>query len=69
MDNDYSYRTRQASNDLRKIRKPRLKLSRDSYRWRAADFYNRILIQTREETCVDSFKKKIKVWILENIEL
>ena len=68
-DNDYKYRTRQAVNNILKIQRPRLEVSKESFRWRAAEQYNRIPKEIRDEQCILSFKRKIKSWILSNIPI
>ena len=68
-DNDYKYRTRQAANNILKIQRPRLEVSKESFRWRAAEQYNRIPKEIRDEQCFLSFKRKIKSWILLNIPI
>ena len=66
-DSEYSYSTRQATNSILKIKQARLELSRESFRWRAAQQFNLIPKDIRDETSIDEFKSKVKSWIKTNI--
>ena len=66
----YQYRTRQAENELVQIRgRPKLELSRLSFKWRAANYYNQLPGDIRKCSCIKSFKVKVKIWIRANISL
>ena len=66
-ENEHNYMTRQAENRLLMTQRPRLELSKESYRWRSAEHFNQIPKQIRDSVCVKSFKREIKSWILANI--
>ena len=64
----YNYRTRAAAAGLVKpVGTARLALAQDSFRWRAAANFNRIPVNITEIISLDSFKKSLKTWIMENI--
>ena len=66
----YSYTTRQAENGLiRVVQKPKLELTRESFRWRAANSYNQLPANIRTCTKVELFKKMVKTWTMENIPI
>ena len=66
----YPYTTRQAANDLIRVgARPRLEVVKDSFRWRAASAFNQIPMDIRTCNKVESFKKKVKPWIMRNISL
>ena len=66
----YQYRTRQAENELVQLRgKPKLELSKFSFKWRAANQYNQLPGDIRKCSCIKSFKVKVKTWIRDNISL
>ena len=66
-ENEYAYRTRQADSNILKVKKARLEVSKSGYRWRAADHFNRIPKEIRDEKCVRIFKCKVKTWIMSNV--
>ena len=64
----YNYRTRAAAAGLVKlVGTARLALAQDSFRWRAAANFNKIPVNITEIISLDSFKKSLKTWIMENI--
>jgi hypothetical protein len=64
----YEANTRQAtSGQIRQLGRPRLELTRDSFRWRAADQFNNLPTDVRNSENIRIFKLKAKAWILENI--
>ena len=64
----YNYRTRAAAAGLVKpVGTARLTLAKDSFRWRAANNFNRIPVNITETNSLDSFKNKLKTWIRENV--
>ena len=66
----YKYRTRQAENGLVQLKgKPKLEISRTSFKWRAANQYNQLPVDIRKCTSINAFKSKVKIWILENVSL
>ena len=66
----YSYTTRQAENGLvRVVQKPKLELTRESFRLRAANSYNQLPANIRTCTKVELFKKMVKTWTMENIPI
>ena len=66
----YPYRTRQAENSLvRVLSKPKLEITRDSFRWRAANCYNQLPTEIRASSKVERFKKLVKSWIMENVAI
>ena len=66
----YPYRTRQAENNLvRVLSKPKLEITRDSFRWRAANCYNQLPTEIRASSKVERFKKLVKSWIMENVAI
>ena len=66
----YQYNTRQAeSGHIRLEGRPRLELSKDSFRWRAAHQFNQLPADVRNSATLEKFKVKAKTWIMENISL
>ena len=66
----YSYQTNQAHNRmLRNTRKYSLNISRDSFRWRAAMYYNQLPLSIRNSTSLEHFKKDAKAWVRDNISI
>ena len=64
----YKYNTRQAEGGLiRLVGKPRLEVSRNSFRWRAANQFNQLPAEIRTCTSLASFKFKAKSWIQKNV--
>ena len=64
----YNYNTRQASGGLIRLRgKPRLELSKQSFRWRAANQFNQLPDTIRTSPTLASFKSTVKAWIRENV--
>ena len=62
--------TRQAEDGkIKLIGNPRLELSKASFRWRAADAYNSVPKSIRDMGDLAVFKKALKTWIQENIEI
>ena len=67
---NYFYQTRQAaSGKIRSTRTPELDLARDSFSWRAAEFYNDLPIQIRSIQTLTNFKKATRLWIKQNVDL
>ena len=67
---NYFYQTRQAaSGKIRSTRTPELDLARDSFSWRAAEFYNDLPIQIRSTQTLTDFKKATRLWIKQNVDL
>ena len=66
----YNYTTRQAENGLiRVVQKPKLEQTRESFRWRAANSYNKLPANIRTCTKVEQFKRVVKSWIMDNISI
>ena len=64
----YQYRTRQAESGLIKmVGNPRLELTKNSFRWRAAQHYNQLPSEIRNSENFASFKLKAKTWIKQNV--
>ena len=64
----YSYNTRQAEGGLiRQVGKPRLDISKNSFRWRAADQFNQLPACIRTSNSLETFKRNVKPWIQENV--
>ena len=64
----YQYNTRQAEGGLiRLMGKPRLEISKNSFRWRAANQFNQLPADIRTSPTLASFKIKSKIWIKENV--
>ena len=65
---EYTYSTRQAKKGLVKpIGIPKLKISKGSFRWQAAEFYNKLPTELLEIQDVRQFKRNVKVWTRENV--
>ena len=47
----------------------RLALTRNSFRWRGAVWYEDLPVEIRKEQKLNSFKKKLNVWVKINIDL
>ena len=70
LDNMFSwtYNTRQAVGGLiRLVGKPKLDITRSSFRWRAANQFNQLPADIRTCPTLASFKTKAKTWITENV--
>ena len=66
----YQYRTRQAeSGHIKLVGKPRMELTRNSFKWRAADQYNQLPSEIRNSESLGIFKKNAKTWIKTNVSL
>ena len=66
----YLYNTRQAEGGLIKIMgKPKLDVTRSSFRMRAANQYNQLPTEIRGITTLTIFKSKVKSWIRENVSI
>ena len=66
----YNYKTREAeTGKIKYTRQPELGLSKDSFRWRAAHFYNQLPEKTRSTQNILSFKIAAKQWVKDNIDL
>ena len=66
----YGYKTREAdSGKIRHSRRPELEISKDSFRWRSADFFNSLPAHIRKSDSLKMFKQAAKDWIKENIDL
>ena len=67
---DYIYKTRQADSGQIKLKsKPKLDISKNSYRWRAATQYNMLPSDIRNSESVAIFKLRVKTWIRTNVSL
>jgi hypothetical protein len=65
---NYNYNTRQAEGGLiRLVGKPKLDITRNSFRWRAANQFNQLPADIRTSSTLASFKIKSKSWIKENV--
>ena len=65
----YPYLTRQAETGLiRVINKPKLELAKNSFRWRAANYFNKLPLDIRTCSKSEEFKVKVKPWILGNVD-
>ena len=66
----YQYKTRQAESGQIKVEgRPRLELTRSSFRWRAADQFNLLPATIRNCENIITFKLKAKAWIRNNVSL
>ena len=64
----YPYCTRQAETGLvRVLNKPKLELTRESYRWRSANSFNQLPADIRTSRKIEAFKNKVKPWIMNNV--
>ena len=65
---EYVYSTRQADRELAKpIGIPRLEVTRQGFRYRAADTFNLLPKEIRQVLGLETFKAKAKEWIKTNI--
>ena len=65
---DYNYETRQAEAGVVKPRGvPRLDVSKQSFRYRAAEMYNKVPRELTNYDSVNMFKTAVKSWIIHNI--
>ena len=65
---EYIYSTRQAERELIKpIGIPRLEVTRQGFRYRAADTFNLLPEEIRKVPSLETFKSKAKEWIKTNI--
>ena len=66
----YIYNTRQAVGGvIRLVGKPRLDVTKNSFRWRAANQFNQLPAEIRRCQTLASFKTNAKTWIKENVSL
>ena len=66
----YQYRTRQAESGLIQLAgRPRLDITKDSFKWRAATQYNQLPAELRKCETLETFKKQVKTWIKNNVSL
>ena len=66
----YQYRTRQAESGLiQLVGKPKLELSKNSFKFRAANQYNQLPSEIRNCSTIESFKCQAKAWIKTNVSL
>ena len=66
----YQHRTRQAESGLIKLSgKSKLELSKNSFKWRAANQYNQLPPEIRKCQTTALFKLKTKSWIKSNVSL
>ena len=64
----FNYNTRQAVGGLiRLVGKPKLDITRNSFRWRAANQFNQLPAEIRTYPTLASFKIKAKTWLTENV--
>ena len=47
------------------LRRPRLKFRGRCFKWKMVEIWNQLEEETRKETVVGCFKRKMKTWILE----
>ena len=65
---NYFYKTRQAaSGKIRSTRTPELDLARDSFSWRATEFYNKLPTEIRSIETLST--EATRVWIKEKVDL
>ena len=65
---NYLYNTRQAeSGQIRLEGRPKLDITSNSFKWRATKQYNQLPVDVTRSETVQTFKKKAKAWIKENI--
>ena len=63
----YLQQTRQAtSGAVKPIGIPKLDIAKNSFRWRAAETYNKIPLEVIKMEDSNKFKKEIKSWIMNN---
>ena len=66
----YQYRTRQADSGLIKLMgKPRLDVTKNSFKWRAATQFNQFPLEIRKLENILDFKSRTKTWIKANITI
>ena len=66
----YEYQTRQAADEKIKPKGiPKLESSLRSFRFRAADQFNQLPQEVVASASVESFKRKVKPWIIENVKI
>ena len=66
----YQYRTRQAESGLiQLVGKPKLELSKNSFKFRAANQYNQLPSEIINCSTIKSFKCQAKAWIKTNVSL
>ena len=64
----YKYNTRQAEGGtIRLIGKPKLELTKNSFRWRAANQFNQLPDEIKTCNSLESFKLSAKKWINANV--
>ena len=64
----YQYRTRQAESGIIKlVGRPKLELTKSSFRYRAANDYNQLPPEIRNSETIENFKMKTKTWIKANV--
>ena len=67
---NFTRSTRQAEDQQIRLRGiPRTELSKASFRWRAAEYYNRLPKIIRENEDLNSFKRDLKSWIRDNLSI
>ena len=65
---EYYYETRQAEAGVVKpLGVPRLDVSKQSFRYRAAEMYNKVPVELTNYDSVKMFKTAVKSWIIQNI--
>ena len=65
---EYTCDTRQArSGQVKPTRRSNLDLSEESFRWRAAKYYNNLPADLRQAVSASIFKTGLRRWILENV--
>ena len=68
--NEHSYRKRLATtNNVLNEPNYRLELTNNSFRWRSAKLWNQIPNEIKMIDKVGSFKKKLKDWVVKNIDI
>ena len=66
----YQFNTRQAESGLIKhLGKPKLDISKNSFKWRAAKDYNQLPVEIRASPTISLFKSRVKGWIREYISV
>ena len=68
---DFNYKsTRYAhSGSIKLLGHPKLDLVKDSFRWRAANYYNQLPSNIKNLESLEKFKVETKKWISENIPI
>ena len=67
---EYNYNTRQAeAGVVRPIGIPRLDITRKSFRYRAAEMFNKLPIEMMSYSSITMFKTAVKSWIVGNIPI